>query len=254
VRGHPTAVESFDEATTAVRDTLAAFEKAVAKLTKLDAGHLKAFRDALAELRETEQAYEADRTQLLKDIVAFRKGACKSPPATNDKQHGARQAFEPITERIRGLVKQADLLYKLAARVADAAVELAADEKAAAHLDRRGLSRQLKEVDSQRREAVEQLKQADYFHRQIVWLQDRFPEAELRPVPGLVKVVDAAEIEAADWSLTPGRFVGVAPPETDEDFDFEQTLRDIHLELASLNEEAVELAAKIQENFEELGI
>ena len=39
-----------------------------------------------------------------------------------------------------------------------------------------------------------------------------------------------------------------------EDFDFEQTLRDIHVELADLNKEAVQLAAKIQENFEELGI
>ncbi len=40
------------------------------------------------------------------------------------------------------------------------------------------------------------------------------------------------QIEAADWSLTPGRYVGVAPPEMDEDFDFEQTLRDIQVELA----------------------
>ena len=61
------------------------------------------------------------------------------------------------------------------------------------------------------------------------------------------------DIEAADWSLTPGRYVGVAPPELDEDFDFEQTLRDIHTEIADLDKEAVELAAKIRENFEELG-
>ncbi len=66
-------------------------------------------------------------------------------------------------------------------------------------------------------------------------------------MPGLCKVVTRADIEAADWSLTPGRYVGVAPPEVDEDFDFEQTLRDIHVELADLNREAVELAAKIQE-------
>ena len=71
-------------------------------------------------------------------------------------------------------------------------------------------------------------------------------------MPGLVKLVDRKGIEAADWSLTPGRYVGVAPPEEDEDFDFEQTLRDIHTELADLNKEAAELAAKIQENFEEL--
>lgn len=92
-----------------------------------------------------------------------------------------------------------------------------------------------------------------YFHRQIVWLHERFPDAKLQAVPGLVKLVDKKEIEAADWSLTPGRYVGVAPPEEDEDFDFEETLRDIHVELASLNEEAAELAKKIQENFVGLG-
>jgi type I restriction enzyme M protein len=69
-----------------------------------------------------------------------------------------------------------------------------------------------------------------------------------------VKLVDRKEIEAADWSLTPGRYVGVAPAEEDEDFDFEQTLRDIHTELADLNKEAAELAATIQRNLEGLGI
>ena len=73
-------------------------------------------------------------------------------------------------------------------------------------------------------------------------------------MPGLCKVVSRADIEVADWSLTPGRYVGVAPPEVDEDFDFEQALKDIHLELADLNREAIELAAKIQENFTELGV
>ena len=75
----------------------------------------------------------------------------------------------------------------------------------------------------------------------------------LTAVPGLVKFVDREEIEAADWSLTPGRYVGVAPVEVDEDFDFEQTMREIHVELADLNNEAAALATKIQENFEELG-
>jgi type I restriction enzyme M protein len=40
----------------------------------------------------------------------------------------------------------------------------------------------------------------------------------------------------------------------DEDFDFEQALRDIHVELADLNRESCALATKIQETFEGLGI
>ena len=70
----------------------------------------------------------------------------------------------------------------------------------------------------------------------------------------LVKLVDCAEIEANDWSLTPGRYVGVTPVEEDEDFDFAKTMRELHAELDELNAEAVTLAAKIKKNFEELGI
>jgi len=75
-------------------------------------------------------------------------------------------------------------------------------------------------------------------------------------VEGLVKLMDRVEIAANDWSLTPGRYAGVAPEEEDEDFDFEEALRDIHVELEDLNVEAVKLAVtikKIKKNFEELG-
>ena len=174
-------------------------------------------------------------------------------PAKNDAQHKARNAYEPIAEAVRGLIKQVDLLYKLAARIADLGAELSVDEVLADAYDRRAAGKLIKQLDEERKAAVEQLKHAVYFHRQVVWLQDRFPKAELEAVPGLVRLVDRKEIEAADWSLTPGRYVGVAPQEEDEDFDFEQTLRDIHTELADLNKEAIELATKIQENFEELG-
>jgi len=73
-------------------------------------------------------------------------------------------------------------------------------------------------------------------------------------VEGLVKLVDRAEIAANEWSLTPSRYVGVAPEEEDENFDFEETLRNIHAELEDLNVEAVQLAAIIKKNFEELGV
>ena len=79
-------------------------------------------------------------------------------------------------------------------------------------------------------------------------------QAELRDVEGLVKLVDRAEVAAHDWSLTPGRHVGVAPEEEDEDFDFAEAMRAIHMDLNELNEEAAEPAARIARNFEELGV
>ena len=103
-----------------------------------------------------------------------------------------------------------------------------------------------------RKEAVEHLRLPRYFRQQAHWLQERFPGAELRHIEGLVKLVDLKEIEENDWSLTPGRYVGVAPEEEDEDFNFEETIREIHVELQGLNDEAAELAVTIARNFENL--
>jgi len=98
------------------------------------------------------------------------------------------------------------------------------------------------------------LKLARYFYHQAEWLVERFPEGKLRDVEGLVKLVDTAELKENDWSLTPGRYVGVAPEEEDPDFDFVETMRTIHSELEGLNAQASDLAKKISENFKKLGI
>jgi type I restriction enzyme M protein len=249
----PEKLTAFESILADLRGRFAALGPAVAGAGGLDAERKKALTDALAELTDAEAPYEADRARLVADIGAFRKRYAKALPERNDGQHAARKAFDPIAEAIRGLVKQVDLLYKLTARVADLGGELAGVEAVGEVYDRRAAGRLVKQLDEERKVAVEQLKTATYVHRQMAWLQERFPKAELQAVPGLVKLVDRKEIEAADWSLTPGRYVGVAPPEEDEDFDFEARLREIHTELADLNKEAADLAAKIQANFEELG-
>jgi type I restriction-modification system DNA methylase subunit len=118
----------------------------------------------------------------------------------------------------------------------------------------REITRMHKTADAARQMLIEQLKRVRYFHKQAVWLTERFPEGDLRGVEGLVKLVDRAELEANDWSLTPDRYVGVAPEEEDDAFDFEEALREIHIEFEGLNAEAAELAARISKNFKELGI
>lgn len=247
------AVTAFDALLTNCRAPLTAFMDSVESIEALTPDKRQGLADALAEWSGAVTAYATDRAALVNGLAAYCKHIAKLPQ-TNKAQHTARKAFDPLADSLRGLVKQIDLLYKLAARAAQLVQELASHEEAAEFYDRRTVNKLIKRLDEERKSAVEQLKECAYLHRQIVWLQDRFPQAEMANVPGLCKVVTRAEIEAADWSLTPGRFVGVAPAEVDEDFDFEQTLRDIHLELADLNREAVDLAAKIQTNFEELGV
>ena len=60
------------------------------------------------------------------------------------------------------------------------------------------------------------------FVRRADWLRERFPDARPPDAEGLMKRVNRAESEVHDWNLTPGRYVGVAPEEQDEDFDFEE--------------------------------
>jgi type I restriction enzyme M protein len=95
------------------------------------------------------------------------------------------------------------------------------------------------------------LHETEYFYKQAHWLTSRFPEGVYTDVEGLCKVVTQKEIEAKDWSLSPGRYVGVDTT-TDEDFDYEERLNEIHIELEGLNEEAIALAKTISENYKEL--
>ena len=65
-------------------------------------------------------------------------------------------------------------------------------------------------------------------------------------------MVTQTEIEANDWSLTPGRYVGVAPDGGADDEDFVERLRAIQGELAELNDQAASLAAEISKNLESI--
>ena len=208
--------------------------------------------EVLKELDDARTAFTAD-VEAFRNAVSKQQDAWKIQKTTNGELKEAVDRLAPLAESSRDLVKQADLLYKLACRLIEIC-ESECNGRDSETWANRDITRARKAADNARTLAAEQLKQVRYFWRQAHWLTERFPEAKLCDVEGLVKLVDKAEIKANDWSLTPGRYVGVAPEEEDEDFDFEETLRDIHVELESLNEEAVQLAATIKKNFEELGI
>jgi type I restriction enzyme M protein len=102
--------------------------------------------------------------------------------------------------------------------------------------------------------AVETCKRASYFISQGHWLLSRFPHGLYDDVPGLCKGVGRADIAANDYSLTPGRYVGVAlTVEDDDDGEtFRTRMMEIHSELAELNEKAAGASASIQSSFAEL--
>jgi len=208
------------------------------------------------ERREAATACFDSLDELTARVAKDLQKPCKPELAAQTKRLAG---LAELATACRDLVKDVDLVYKLTGRVLDA---LEGSSPSPLRGEGRGeesvpnlrvLRRMLKELDEPRKALVEQLKLTAYFERQAHWLLSRFPKAEFCAVPGLCKAVTKDEIEKSDWSLTPGRYVEVAPQEVDDDFDFEQAIGDIHAELADLNTEAASLAEKIQLNLKDLG-
>ena len=239
---------------------LSAFDEALGKLIGLTEPFATEARDPVplvetwAELTSAQITLSADMEAFAAEVAAraadweqHGNGATRD----NATLHAARQGLHDVAQRCRDLTKQIDLASKLAGRAVDIAVrELDARESDLwANTD---INRARRVLEDARAAGIEALRRARYFVLQADWLQERFPKAELRDVEGLVKLVARTEIEEHDWSLTPGRYVGVAPEDEDEDFDFEEALRSIHIDLEGLNEEATQLATRIARNFEGL--
>lgn len=81
--------------------------------------------------------------------------------------------------------------------------------------------------------------------KENTWFQAHFPNGSYQDVEGLCKVVDLEEVIEQDYSLTPGRYVGVKV-DIDLDFDYKGRMVEIHNELAVLNGEANDLMGQIQ--------
>lgn len=208
--------------------------------------------EPLAELKRA-------RTTLSQDAQGFQMDAAKAEATwkdterNNDDLHKAADALAPLAEKSQNMAKQADALYRLATRLEDTCRK-EMNASSFKSFNTRIVGEARKALDAARKTATDQLKAVREPLKQVQWLQKRFPEAKLRDVPGLVKLVDHNELEQNNWSLSPGRYVGVAPREQDEDFDFDEAMREIRLDLQGLNEEASELAKTIDTNLEELGV
>jgi type I restriction enzyme M protein len=111
----------------------------------------------------------------------------------------------------------------------------------------------LKSLKAELEELHKEIKATEYFFSHIAWLHERFPEATYEDVTGLCKLADLNEVKEQEYSLNPGRYVGVVIEEdgkTEEEFIEEMlTLND---ELNKLNKEAKELESVINHNIRQI--
>jgi type I restriction enzyme M protein len=77
------------------------------------------------------------------------------------------------------------------------------------------------------------------------WFAEHFPDGTYQDVEGLCKVADLDDIIEQNYSLTPGRYVGVKI-DIDMDFDYKGRMAEIHQELGNLNYNASKLMKQIQ--------
>ena len=165
--------------------------------------------------------------------------------------------FRGETERLTALLNkykaQADDYAKQAAAQLKV-VEQIKKEMPTNTTESKAEERDIKRWEKQVEEAEKQHKALHdkqlYFEAQIQWLNERFPNGMYEDVTGLCKAATLAEIEEQDWSLNPGRYVGVVIEEdglTEEEFLAE--MKERHDSLYKLNGKATFLAEQIENNF-----
>jgi type I restriction enzyme M protein len=238
----PAALRQLDPPLAVLNTVVAHFAAALQPDDDVAPAAIAAFQQQAAGLAADAQAFHQERENLLLDLAGRDARRTTGIPA---------RPLDPFIPRFKALQKSLAALTREAGRARDAA-EKELNGRSAPTYDSKTVRAALADLEAARDAATAALKEAVYWHAQAEWLQSRFPDGIYADVPGLCKVVSRAEIAAHDDSLTPGRYVGVAPLELEDDVDFEERMLEVHLELEGLNEEAVELASQIQSKISEI--
>ena len=156
----------------------------------------------------------------------------------NQAQHQLRATFDPFFAALHEGLKKLDKIVRHH--------EKAQSELAKAGGKRGATDKKTKALKSALEALHEEVKSAESCYRHIHWLQERFPKAVYEDVTGLCKLASPTEVQEQDYSLNPGRYVGVVIEEdgkTEEEFVAD--LLAMNEELVGLNDAARELEAVI---------
>jgi len=170
-------------------------------------------------------------------------GSSEDLDTRNTAQQALRQRFTPFFHELHASLKVLDkAIREMDKRKAEAAK--AAGKRMAGNRQARGVKDAVQALH-------DEVKLAERFYTHIAWLQERFPQAKYNDVTGLCKLASRAEMQEQDWSLNPGRYVGVVIEEdgkTQEEF-LEQLQTQLD-ELTSLREAAETVEASVFANLQ----
>lgn len=159
----------------------------------------------------------------------------------NQGQHKLRAAFDPFFTALHEGLKSLDKTVRHH--------EKQQAEQARAEGKRTTTDRKTKALKTALEALHDEVKTAESYYKHIHWLQERFPKAEYEDVIGLCKLASPMEVKEQDYSLNPGRYVGVVIEEdgkTEEEFVADLLL--MNDEMTRLNDEARGLEGAIAHN------
>jgi len=172
----------------------------------------------------------------------LKKNGKQSSIEKKNKAHQVlRRAFDPFFDGLHQGLKQLDRIVRRH--------EKHQAEKAKNKSKRNAADKKTKELKTALEALHTEVKNAESFYRHIQWLQERFPNAEYEDVTGLCKSASPEEVKEQDYSLNPGRYVGVVIEEdgkTEE--EFVEELLAMNQDLSGLNREARKLEKIINHN------
>lgn len=103
--------------------------------------------------------------------------------------------------------------------------------------------KEAKALKQELEELHKSIRSSEIFFNHVSWLQERFPEAKYENITGLCKLATPEEIEEQEYSLNPGRYVGVVIEEdgkTEEEFTEEVLALGTQLENLSKSAQVLE--------------
>ena len=197
-------------------------------------------KHAVAEL--VRQWAGLTQLQACYDAYQHKHGDQTDVAEKNHAQHQLREAFDPFFMALHAGLKQLDTIVRQHEK-----------QQANTNGKRSSVDRQTKALKTALEALHTEVKTAESFFIHIHWLQERFPKAEYEDVTGLCKLATLEEIKEQDYSLNPGRYVGVVIEEDGKtEGEFIEEILLLNAELLDLNKQAAALESVIAHNVKQL--
>jgi type I restriction enzyme M protein len=167
----------------------------------------------------------------------YRKAHSKDKiDAKNAAQRELHEGCDPFFAALHEDLKRLDKLVR--------AHEKKLAEAAQAEGRRNAVDRDTKALKSALEALTDEVRSAEQWFTHVRWLQERFPRAAYEDVTGLCKLATPADLKEQDYSLNPGRYVGVVIEEdgmTESEFFEEFTKMNEELRLLAARARALEI-------------